>query len=1240
MLRSKLICVVGLLLLVVSGTIANQAAAQAVYGSILGTVTDPQGASVAGATITVTSVGKNVTTTATSNESGNYSVTHLSPDVYTLRIEAKGFKSVEHKGIVVSADSGSRIDAQFTLGGASETVEVTAEAAELKTDRADVAIEFTTKQISELPILNRNFQSLELLTPGTQTLTGWAHAATENPQGSKQIFVDGQHFSGTGYLLDGTDNQDPILGIIIVNSSLDTVTETKMTTANYDAEFGKATAGLMSAQTKSGSNGFHGSGYFYDLNPKGPAKDPFSGAPSSSTWKQFGGAVGGPIIKNKLFFFFGYEANRRSAGISILATVPTAFDKANCLAPGLTVCDLSDYSNANLGGGAGAVFNPYQAAGSRQTYTTGTPGSFVTQIPFSALQQWDPTGVAEKILNLLPAPNAPGTNVDPVTGMGTVNNYSAGGSGSFNDYQYTTREDYNASQKLQIFGRYTHAHFSLSGSPMFGNTIGGPGLGYLGLAGQSNINNYSLATGFNYTLSNTLLTDVRFGYFRYNPHSTKWDAGNATAASSLGLVGLNNPSDATTNGLPALFFEQTIGQTNQGGSEHGLGESLNTSRCNCPLIEKEQGYQFANNWTKIVGNHQIKIGADLRHASNLRVPSDANRTGQLNFHHLTTSDGLGSPTGGLDIATYLFGAVSNFDRYVGSAGEPNAIETQNRYFVYAQDTLRATHKLTLNYGIRWEFYSPESVNAKGNGGFAVLPQGVIRVAGYDGISNNGNTHANFKSFAPRFGVAYEVNPKTVVRMGYGRSFDIGVFGSNFGHTVTQNLPVLAHQSLVSPTNDNKTIAFNFVGTCLPASGGYDPTICGPASGTAAFPIIPSDGILPFFGPTGTVSPHVRPDRVVVPTVDAWNITVQRQISSKSSLEIAYIGTHGSHVFKGDGPTYNTNQATVVNFDVVNPANPIDPSTGLPGVWTYNQRSPYNTAFTTPYTDANGVTTQVVCCSGQGINIAGNDGSNSYKAFQVKWNQKASNGLTILAHYTYSRAYDNDGSYQPNLRTMWGRSDFNRNSVLVFTSIYELPFGRGKKYYGNIGRAADAILGGWQWNSAIIWGSGLPWTPSYNNCNLDRDTGPCRPTLAGNFHDGIHGRGNQVTYFTPASTSLCDSPDVHNGIPVCPTIVTRAGAFGAPGVGNFGTIQRNSFTGPGEFKADMSIFKNFTITESVKAQFQAEFFNVFNHPVYAFNVNQTGSGTCIDCGGAGQINSTEGNGAPTMRQFQFGIRVTF
>src|SRR2546427_2722856 len=220
--------IVTALVVVCSLTIMTASAfGQAVYGSILGTITDPSGAAVAGAKVTVTSVGKGTSVDATTNADGNYSVTHLIPDVYNVKAEAPGFKAFQTANVVVSADTGVRVDGQFQVGGAQETVEVSAETPQLKTDRADVATIFTERQVQDLPILNRNFTSLELLTPGAQQQTGWNHVAMENPQGSLQIFVNGQHFSGTGYELDGTDNQDPILGIIVVNPNLDDITATK-----------------------------------------------------------------------------------------------------------------------------------------------------------------------------------------------------------------------------------------------------------------------------------------------------------------------------------------------------------------------------------------------------------------------------------------------------------------------------------------------------------------------------------------------------------------------------------------------------------------------------------------------------------------------------------------------------------------------------------------------------------------------------------------------------------------------------------------------------------------------------------------------------------------------------------------------------------------------------------------------------------------------------------------------------
>src|ERR1700730_3962576 len=327
---------------------AQPAWGQAVYGSILGTVTDPQGAAVANAKVTVTDQRKGTSDTTTTNDSGNYSVTHLIPDVYTVRVEAPGFKASEQKDVIVSADAAANVPLQFQVDGTSETVEVTAEAPQLKTDRADVATELNAKQVQDIPNLNRNFTSLQLMAPGSQ-LMGWGHAATENPQQSQQIVTQGQHFSGTAFELDGTDNQDPILGIIVVNPNLDAVTKAKGALQNYEAEFGKAVGSVVTAQTKSGSNEIHGSGFYFRRTDALQARDPFTQDPGKplpkAKWQQFGGTIGGAIIKNKLFYFGDYQGTRQTYGVTVRFTMPTQTVRDTCTGPNgpnptTTFCDL------------------------------------------------------------------------------------------------------------------------------------------------------------------------------------------------------------------------------------------------------------------------------------------------------------------------------------------------------------------------------------------------------------------------------------------------------------------------------------------------------------------------------------------------------------------------------------------------------------------------------------------------------------------------------------------------------------------------------------------------------------------------------------------------------------------------------------------------------------------------------------------------------------------------------------
>ena len=361
---------------------ASSARGQAVYGSIIGTVTDPQSAAVVGAKVTVTSVTKDTSSEATTNDSGFFTVTHLIPDTYRLKVEAPGFKLYEVASVSVSADTGTNVDVQMQVGQINQSVEVTGEVPQLITDRSDVATEFNERYVEDLPLLNRNFTNLELLSPGTQKLVGWSHAATENPQGGQQIFVDGQHFSGTSFMLDGTDNQDAILGIIVVNPNIDAIQETKITLQNYDAEFGKATSGVITVQTKSGTNAFHGGG-FYDYYGSGQAaRDPFTNAPGvplpNASYKDFGFQAGGPIIKDKLFIFGDYQGIREVSAQSNLQTIPTAEAMSTCnpatngASDTVGYCNLSAYT-ASISSGGGLIYNPATVGSNPLTGAGRTP---------------------------------------------------------------------------------------------------------------------------------------------------------------------------------------------------------------------------------------------------------------------------------------------------------------------------------------------------------------------------------------------------------------------------------------------------------------------------------------------------------------------------------------------------------------------------------------------------------------------------------------------------------------------------------------------------------------------------------------------------------------------------------------------------------------------------------------------------------------------------------------------------
>ena len=479
-------------------------------------------------------------------------------------------------------------------------------------------------------------------------------------------------------------------------------------------------------------------------------------------WNQFGGSIGGPILRNKLFFFGDAQITRRRTGGSVNTSVPTALARTG---------NLSEYYN----GGINQIYDPL--TGDPQTGLGRQPFPNMT-IPANRLSQQ-----ALAILNYFPLPNAPG---DP--GFPYRNNYSVAQTESLDSEQWNTREDWNINDRSSMFGRFSVANFSKVSPGAFGLLAGGPSP--FGGAGASDVADRSLALGYNRTFSATLITEFRYGYMQYNVDVVPNGLG-ASPAADAGIPNLN-VDDYFTSGMPAFFV--------QGDPAMNLGYALNVNSCNCPLKQREHQNQFVNNTTKIIGNHSLKFGADFRFANQLRVPSDKHRSGEMQFAPGYTGQVQpgGSVQQGLGLATFLLGQVTTFDRYVSSSTD--AKESQKRFFFYGQDTWRATKKLTLNYGLRWEQIFPETVNAPGNGGTVDLRTGQVAVLGVGDVPIHGLQNMSWNHFAPRLGVTYQLTPKTVLRAGYGWTYALGTWGNTFGHNLTQNLPVLVWQNLSPPSN--------------------------------------------------------------------------------------------------------------------------------------------------------------------------------------------------------------------------------------------------------------------------------------------------------------------------------------------------------------------------------------------------------------------------------------------------------
>ena len=980
---------------------------QAVNGSLLGTVNDASGAAVADAKVTATEPTTGTSRTVTTNQSGNYTFPDLSPGVYNVSVEQTGFKRFSRNNVDVLVNTSVRVDAALQIGSVSETIEVNASAPLLQTERADTGRTVETKQLEDLPVAgpSRNFQSLLNLVPGTSPVFR-PHSEFFNPQNSISTQVNGQSRLGNNLQFEGVDNNERTGLLSVYIPAIEALQTVDVSTSNFEAELGRATGAVTNVLLKSGTNDFHGQAYWFNRVSALSARAFYDPIRPNFVYNYVGGQFGGAIIKNRTFFFTDYlRIIDRRYNVDRY-TLPT--DAAR---------------TGNLSGYSSVIYDPRtgNADGSGRTPFAGNI------IPADRI---DP--VAKRILALIPQQNL----------AGTQNNYYTRLPFTRDTDQIDGKVDHNFNEENRISVRYSYFKPTTVDASSFGDA-GGPHAGGFSATGVQGTHNGAI--NFNRVFSPTLITEIRFGVNRYRNDAKQTDYGK---------------SDATTLGVPGVNVNDfTSGQV--GIEIGGFSNPIIGFSPSLPWVRAETNIDFVNHWTRLVGNHTIKFGAEVR-----RIRDDLIQTqvysprGLYRFGTAQTSiSGAGTSLGN-NFASFLLGLPNEVGRDLLIASPAyRAYE----YFFYVGDKWVVTPKLTLDLGLRWELYPPATPAHPGGFSNYDPTTNSLVVAGVGNNPSNLGRKTQYKDFAPRIGIAYRFNEKTVVRTGFGISYapyPDNTYAYNF--PVKQNNAYNASCSFCPATLPN--------GQTATLSAGF------PAPATA---VIPANGIIPNADPNQSY--EVINKNFREPYVESWNFAIQRALPANFSLDMAYVGNHGV----AQPAAYNLNASTTVGLDVA--GQPLFQQFGRKAATTYRY---------------------------QGF-------SSNYNALQVKLDKRYSNGLAITTSYTYAKAmgYQSEDAglkFYINPRRNYSRLDFDRTHSFVESFVYDLPFGKGKAWMKS--GPASYILGGWQMNGILSIYSGTPLNFAGNsaglkapgNSNTLNHYGPIEVTK---------GTGRNATWFSP---TVCSS----------------------------------------------------------------------------------------------------------------------
>jgi carboxypeptidase family protein len=1163
-------------------------------GSFSGTVEDKTGSVVAGASVKVTSQGTGVTRDAKTDGTGHYVVPLLPVASYTIRVEASGFQAAEQKDIRLQVDEHREVNFTMAPGSVSEKVEVSATEVAVQTTNPTLGQVITEEQVAQLPLNGRNFVQLATLTPGTTQETNphsffnGGGSSEVSTRGSFSLSVGGSRASSTDWLLDGNDNNELTAGGISILPSIDAIQEFKVLTYNYSAQYGTRAGPTVLVNTKGGSNQFHGSLFEFLRNTKLDARSFFAANTEKFNLNQFGGSLGGPIQREKTFFFVDYQGRRLRQGRNFFGGfVPTA---------GMRTGDFTlDATGAPVAGQI--LSNPYTTdlTGARDPFfcdSAGNPtavnadGSQVAGTPCNKIPAalFDPA--AQAMMNFYPLPNITGNS---------AGNFVNAPAKKLTEDEFDVRIDHNFSSKDSIFGRFSYDQASVflpGGSDSFAEPDA--------FSSTQNIENHgrNVAISETHIFSGNTVNQINVGYNRIFNFIRSFGDGSCVS-DSLGIPNANLNSkcpNAPSGSSQSSKFCVSCGlvSTIVGGAYWNLGD-----RGFAPFQGGTNVFHIADSFDMIRGKHNIKIGAEYR-ANQMNVMTNAFQDGFYVFTSLWAGDNMADFLLGLpDLAFHdqTFKGATTGRRW-------------KLFRPYVQDDWRVTPNLTLNLGLAWALVTPitEAQNRQANFDFA---SGQFFVPGFNSDGRVG-IQMDKKAFEPRIGIAWKPmgSDKTAIRAGYAIFHDSS--WNQGGQGLWENPPFFQESAFfgftpgvcpaaITPLGGTSQCAA--AGVSIPFVSGrtisFGPPSVSFGVGQAGFPILtPLSSDPSTFGFSNIFSQNRDFKQGMV---QQYNLNVERQLPGEVVLTVGYAGSRSTHILVDQ-----------MNLNATSPlaCSPLKADGVTP-----------NPLFDPNYTFGCGLGLTPPFPNFGNIQNANDIGSARYDSLQIKAETKSMrHGLYALLGYTWARAFDSgfsDGlgtgtgaTYFPlpgTAHSDWALSQINLNHSFTASVIYDLPFGKGKTYGSSWSSPVNAVLGGWQVNVIEKITSGFPVfiVTSTNN-------------------SGVNFTNNTTNFIRPDQVGNPFGPGTHT-----PDQWFTSSAFVNPPDGQLGTANRAPLYGPGFVNTDFSLNKRFPIHERTDLEFRAEFFNLFNHPQFFTPVSDKAASNF------GQITETVNN--PRLVQFALKLR---